>query len=121
MHIGVRPPNDSTHSFANLRSHLKHNRIAQLPSHIFREQHRLRKLFLDHNRIRVIPPGVFRHLHALEWLMLGDNLLDTFPLGELQHLTALRTLNLSANMLTLQERHDGIGAHFPELPAIMEM
>lgn len=112
------PPLPTTHTPTSTRSHLKHNRITQLPDGLFRGQRRLRKLFLDDNRIAAIPAGLFAQLGALEWLMLGDNRLRRLPLWELHPLKRLRTLNVSSNRLQLDGDDEEM---FPVLPLIMEM
>lgn len=95
---------------------MKNCHISSIPANLFRNQKKLRRLYLNHNLLPNVTSGTFAGLDSLEWLFLDFNKIQTFELDDLKHLNSLQLLNLSYNFLSFTDDQ-----RFPNLPNIYEL
>lgn len=95
---------------------MKNCHISTIPENVFKNQNKLRRLYLNHNFLPNITSGTFNGLESLEWLFLDFNKIETFQLDDLKQLKSLQLLNISHNFLSFTDDQ-----RFPNLPNIYEL
>ncbi|XP_070212275.1 protein slit-like isoform X2 [Littorina saxatilis] len=79
---------------------LEENHITQIPSRIFADMKKLRRIDLSNNQISFVAPDSFSGLHQLSSLVLYGNKITDLPPGVFNGLTSLQLLLLNANKIT---------------------
>lgn len=79
---------------------LEENHITQIPSRIFADMKKLRRIDLSNNQISFVAPDAFSGLHQLSSLVLYGNKITELPPGVFHGLTSLQLLLLNANRIT---------------------
>lgn len=116
---------------------MKDSLLTIVPENMFKNQKRLRRLYLSNNLLRNVTKGTlngldtkiesfvfvieiekqfFTGLVSLEMLFLDFNRIESFELDDLEQLKSLHMLNLSYNFLSFSENQ-----RFPNLPNIYEL
>ncbi|KAK7489547.1 hypothetical protein BaRGS_00019181 [Batillaria attramentaria] len=78
---------------------LEENHITQIPSRIFSDMKKLRRIDLSNNQISFVAPDAFSGLHQLSSLVLYGNKITELPPGVFNGLTSLQLLSLYDNKI----------------------